>query len=193
MIISISGGSGSGKSFLAAKLSDYIQSTYAKRCSIISLDSYYKNSNIDFFENYDHPDAFNLNLLLEDLQTFTLNNIVIQREYCYVSKESKLVDKIEDVDIVLLEGIYTFYFKEIEKRSKFKLYIDVDEETRVRRRLTRDLEERSISYEENHKMLNDFVLDMHNRYITTQKDIADLVAPTSELRDIEKHLKSLFS
>ena len=188
MIIAIAGGTGSGKTTLSKK----IQELYKQHCninvSIVSMDNYYKNKHTHLFENYDHPNAFDIDLLYDDLSAFLSTGQVIKRSYDYVSKESYILEIEKDIQYVILEGLYPFYMKKIRDICSIKIYLDVDEKLRIQRRLLRDLEERNISIKENMKMINGFVKEMHKEYVVEQKELADQVFIGSENITFEEGL-----
>lgn len=193
MLIAIAGGSGSGKSHLSHQIADYLSDRCKLTVQPISMDNYYRNIHQEPFENYDHPDAFNIDQLCHDLDMVEQARRLPLREYSYVSKETDIIGMAENIDVVLLEGLYTFYFDPVRERSQMNLYIDTDETTRIERRLRRDREERSISEEENQAMLKDFVLDMHDRHVSRQKALADVVLTDSHLDHLLPSLKDRLS
>jgi len=171
MIISIAGGTGSGKSTLANELKNLYQEKH--NATVITMDSYYKNSRFESFENYDHPDAFNSTLLYNDLVYFKAHNTITKRLYNYENKESVIIEKSSEIDVLIVEGLYPFYDAKLRTLYDLKIYIDVNEEIRLKRRIQRDLLERNITKEENLRMINTFVKEMHRKYVSTQKKFAD--------------------
>ncbi len=181
MIITVAGGSGSGKSYLSTKMAKYLSEHHGLKTHALSMDGYYKNSHIEAFDNYDHPDAFNIPLLSQDLRLLKNTGNMPLRKYDYTSKQTTLSGTIECLDVLILEGLYSFYFQTIRTLSELTIFIDTDERKRISRRIKRDQKERAISPETNAKMLKDFVLKMHEKYIIQQKEKADIITPDSEL------------
>jgi len=173
-VIALAGGTGSGKTTIARDIAVQCELFFGLKACVVSMDNYYKNSNIDKFDNYDHPDAFNALLLSEDLNLFLSQKSVPLRRYSYSSKESDTVAVMRDIDLVILEGLYALHFPEIRQISCTNLYLDIDEETRIERRLKRDLCERNISEEENIRMIDNFVKKMHTQYVSKQKKFANI-------------------
>jgi uridine kinase len=175
MILAISGGSGSGKTTLSHALQTLYYSKLNIRATVVSMDNYYKNIFKEKFDNYDHPTAFNMELLHHDLSSYLSTGTMIKRSYDYITKTTKVLETATDVQIVILEGLYAFYEKPIRDLCTFKLYLDVDEKTRVQRRVLRDLKERNISKKENMEMIDAFVQPMYEKYIVKQKNYSDKV------------------
>jgi uridine kinase len=109
MIISIAGGTGAGKSTIAKEISKHYRQTYNLNSVVVSMDNYYKNIHLEKFENYDHPDAFNTTLLYDDLLHYIQTKSINIRKYDYESKESRYLETVSDVDLLVLEGLYAFY------------------------------------------------------------------------------------
>ena len=174
MIISIAGGTGAGKSTIAKEISKYYHQTYHLNSVVISMDNYYKNIHFERFENYDHPDAFNTTLLYGDLLHYTQTKSIAIRKYDYESKESRYLETVYDVDLLIFEGLYAFYTPKINALCNLTLYLDIKEDIRIQRRVIRDKRERNISEEENMKMITGFVREMHSLYIEKQKQYAML-------------------
>lgn len=173
MILAIAGGSGSGKTTVAKQLKDRYQKNAQKKVVIISMDDYYKNKHTEAFANYDHPDAFHVDALYDDLQHFLHSGSIVRRRYDYVSKQSHYLPTKTQVDIVIVEGLYSFYERKIRDLCTRTVYLDVEEELRIQRRLRRDVKERGISVQSNMQMLEDFVIEMHTKYVSQQKKMAD--------------------
>jgi len=180
MIIAIAGGTGSGKTTVANKIKELYTKESNINVSIVSMDNYYKNSNVQVFDNYDHPNAFNMNLLYDDLFTYLSKGQMIQRSYDFVSKECSTLRVENYVDIVILEGLYPFYLEKIQNICTLKIFLDIDEKLRIERRVSRDLEERGISLEENMKMIHSFVNEMYNEYVIKQRKMANRVFINNE-------------
>jgi uridine kinase len=138
------------------------------------MDNYYKNTHLEDFDNYDHPSAFDTTLLYENLNNFLQTNTVKQYEYNFYKKDRHLKQIHKNIDIVILEGLYAFYENRIKVLCTCKLYIDINSDIRIKRRLLRDKKERNISISKNMEMINNFVHKMHKEYVSKQKEYADL-------------------
>jgi len=191
MIISIAGGTGAGKSTIAKEISKHYQQTYNLNSVVVSMDNYYKNIHLEKFENYDHPDAFNTTLLYEDLLSYTQTKSIAIRKYDYESKESRYLKTVSNVDLLILEGLYAFYAPQIHTLCNLTLYLDIQENIRIQRRVIRDQKERNISKEENMKMFREFVQKMHTQYVEKQKEYAMVSFCNSD--NITDHLRAFFN
>ncbi|WP_294965728.1 hypothetical protein [Sulfurimonas sp.] len=180
MIVAIAGGTGSGKTTLSYAMKKIYTLRFNANVEIVSMDNYYKNENIEKFDNYDHPKAFNMTLLYNDLKEFLSTGNMQVRSYDYVTKESTIIRTQSNVKILILEGLYPYYEKKIRDICSIKLYLDIDEDTRIKRRLLRDLQERNISIEKNTQMIDSFVKEMHKKYVSKQKKKADKLFKSSE-------------
>jgi uridine kinase len=176
MIIAISGASGSGKTYL----SEHIKNLPSiKKIEVISIDNYYKNKEKEKFENYDHPNAFDIQTLLNDIHIFINESRVVKRLYSFTSKNSNITGSVHNVDILILEGLYSYFYREFKHLVDLKVFLDMDIEKSMQRRIRRDKIEREIQEEENIKMINSFVLKMYYKFVTQQIKDADIV-----LRDL---------
>ena len=173
MIVAIAGGTGSGKTTVSKAMKESYILRYNINVIVVSMDNYYKNENHETFDNYDHPSAFNIDLLYEDLYAFLSTGTIVKRSYDYVTKKSSITGSHSNVKVLILEGLYPFYEKKIRDICNLKLYLDVDEAVRHQRRLSRDLKERNISEKENMEMIDGFVKQMHKKYVSKQKEMAD--------------------
>lgn len=175
MIIAIAGGSGSGKTTVSKLMREKYKAQFQVNVEIISMDDYYKNIQKDSFENYDHPNAFNVDLLYSDLEIFNSTGTIEKRSYDYKTKQISVLYKALNVNIIILEGLYPYYNKKIKDLCSIKLFLDVNEETRMKQRLLRDLKERDIPIEDNMQMINGFVKEMYETYVTRQRRTADKI------------------
>jgi uridine kinase len=180
MIIAIAGGTGSGKTTVAKKIKELYTQESNINVTIISMDNYYKNKHTQVFDNYDHPNAFDIDLLYADLLTYLSTGKIVQRSYDYVLKERSVLAIEKNIHLIILEGLYSFYVKKIRDVCTLTLYLDVDEALRIKRRISRDLEERNISMEENMKMIHGFVNEMYKEHVLKQREMADKVYTNSE-------------
>ena len=177
-IIGISGGSCSGKTFISNKIREKFHN---KKIEIISLDSYYKDlSHIKFSEreknNFDQPDSFDFELLLNNLIELKKNGEVSIPKYSYKShtrkKNKKIITKKR---IVIIEGIFSLYNKNLRNEMNYKVFIDEDENIRLKRRLKRDIINRGRSKESIIKQYNNSVKKMHTKFVEPLKEFSDLI------------------
>src|SRR5512145_1587852 len=142
ILIGIAGGSGSGKTLVARTI---VRELGSQRVVVIDQDSYYKNlDQIPFRDrearNFDHPDAFDHELLGEHLRLLLEGHAIDQPVYDYAEhKRSQETRRISDHLVVVLEGILIFHDPELRALMDIKLYVDADSDERIIRRLRRDL------------------------------------------------------
>ncbi|HFS85448.1 MAG TPA: hypothetical protein ENK72_02390 [Epsilonproteobacteria bacterium] len=180
MILAIAGGTGSGKTTVARSLSKMYADSREYKVLTVSMDSYYKNIHEEAFDNYDHPEAFDMGLLHSDLEGFQNHSSMPLRRYSYQTKERDVTGEVKQVDLLILEGLYPFFDPKVRAMCDWKIYLDIEEKIRLKRRVTRDIEERGITVEENMTMIHGFVKKMHQRYVSLQKQHADRVYHTHE-------------
>tara|TARA_Y100001960_G_C14710227_1_gene846608 strand:- start:120 stop:722 length:603 start_codon:yes stop_codon:yes gene_type:complete len=176
-IIGIAGGSGCGKTFFTEKLIK----EFPKKIEVIKLDSYYKDlSHIKFIEreknNFDHPNSFEFDLLISNLNDLKKNDQVYIPIYDYNNhirkKETYLLLKKK---IIIIEGIYALYNENIRKRMDLKIFIDAEERIRLNRRIKRDTNSRGRTKASIINQYYKTVKPMHDKLISKTKNNADLV------------------
>lgn len=149
LMIGICGASGSGKSTLAAALAGAIQG----RCVLLAQDSYYKNHpDLPFSQrekiNYDEPDAFEHDLLLGDLKELAAGRPITRKAYDYAQHlRCDSPELIQPADVLILEGIHCFYDAGVRDMLDFKIYIRVDPDICLLRRVKRDILKRGRQIE----------------------------------------------
>ena len=148
LIIGIAGGSGSGKTTLALRLKERFGEDEVR---LISHDSYYKRHDELPFEercklNYDHPDAFDNDLLIEHLRELKAGSAIDCPVYDYADhNRSSEVQHIEPAPVLIVEGILPLAEPELCKLFDYKIYVDTDADERILRRILRDVKERGRS------------------------------------------------
>jgi uridine kinase len=177
-IIGITGGSGSGKSTIVRKISEV--------CSdfvFIPQDNYYKsatfinNENITAF-NFDHPDAFDMELLHSHLVKLKNNEPIEMPEYDFVHHRRKDESlKVEPKSLVIIEGLMVLYDKEIRDLLDLKLYVDTPDDIRFIRRLQRDIAERGRTAESVINQYLEVVRPGFYNFIAPTMKYADLIIP----------------
>ena len=180
ILIGIAGGSGSGKTLVARNI---VRDLGSGRVVIIDQDSYYKNlENIPFGDresrNFDHPDAFDNELLKRHMHALLSGTPVEQPIYDYT--EHRRLDETRHIGehlIVVLEGILIFTDAELRERMDIKLFIDADADVRFIRRLRRDLVERGRSVDSIIRQYEESVRPMHMQFVEPSKRWADVIIP----------------
>lgn len=181
IIIGIAGGSGSGKTTIANEI--YNQLHQNDRILTITQDSYYKNNdNLSMDErkkiNYDHPDAFDMKLLVEQLDQLMHYHSVEMPVYDFTTHtRSHKTIHTEPADIIILEGILVLSDKKLRDLMDIKVFVDTDEDIRFIRRLQRDTEQRGRSVSSVIEQYLATVKPMYNQFIEPTKRYADIIVP----------------
>ena len=180
IFIGITGGTGSGKSTIAKEI--YRQ--FGEDCiAMIEQDSYYKDQSHLSMEdrvktNYDHPNAFDNNLLVSHLESL-LNGHSIQKPSYDFSIHNRIEDttKVEPKEIVIVEGILILEDPRIRELLDIKIYVDTDADVRIIRRMVRDINERGRTMESVINQYLNVVKPMHNQCTEPTKKFADIIIP----------------
>ncbi|EOU2019053.1 uridine kinase [Clostridium perfringens] len=180
IFIGITGGTGSGKSTIAKEI--YRQ--FGEDCiAMIEQDSYYKDQSHLSIEdrvktNYDHPNAFDNNLLVSHLESL-LNGHSIQKPSYDFSIHNRIEDttKVEPKEIVIVEGILILEDPRIRELLDIKIYVDTDADVRIIRRMVRDINERGRTMESVINQYLNVVKPMHNQFTEPTKKFADIIIP----------------
>lgn len=177
IIIGIAGGTGSGKSTFTNK----IKEAFAEDTTVIYYDNYYKAQDELPFEerklqNYDHPDAFETDLLLEHLQKLKNGESVECPIYDYtIHNRSKEVTVIKPSPVIIIEGILVLQDERLRNQMDIKVYVDADADERILRRVIRDVEERGRDLQGIVDQYLTTVKPMHYVYVEPTKAMADVV------------------
>ena len=180
ILIGIAGGSGSGKTLVARTI---VRELGTDRVVVIDQDSYYRNlEDVPFRDrdsrNFDHPDAFDSELLKQHIRELLAGRGIDQPIYDY-SAHRRLDEtrRIGEHHIVVLEGILIFVDPELRDLMDIKLFIDADPDIRFIRRLRRDLVERGRSVDSVIKQYTESVRPMHLQFVEPSKRHADVIIP----------------
>ena len=187
-IIGITGGSGSGKTFLCDNLVNHFN---ANDILEIKLDSYYfdlKHLKMEEREknNFDHPSSFDFNLLykhLKQIQEGLITNIPVYDYTTHTRKsEYQIINK--EYCLILVEGILSLYNEQIRNMMSFSVYIDIPNNIRKKRRLKRDLAQRERTAESISLQYTNTVEPMYTKYIKPTKKFSDVVIKEINYKDI---------
>ncbi|WP_057978422.1 uridine kinase [Caloramator mitchellensis] len=180
LLIGIAGGTGSGKSTVAKEI---FQSLPGENIVVIEQDSYYKDQSHLSLEdrvktNYDHPDAFDTELLIEHLKTLLNGNPIDKPIYDFeVHNRKKETVKVEPKDIIILEGILILAEPEIRNLLDIKIFVDTDADVRIIRRIRRDIKERGRTIDSVIEQYMGVVRPMHLQFVEPTKRYADIIIP----------------
>ncbi len=180
IIIGIAGGSGSGKTTIAREIYRILNDDHIL---IVTQDSYYKkNSNLPLAErqkiNYDHPDAFDMPLLVSQLKQLRDRQAIEMPVYDFTAhtRSDKTLHQ-EPADIIILEGILVLADKALRDLMSIKIYVDTDDDIRFIRRLQRDIKERGRSLDSVISQYLRTVKPMYHQFIEPTKRYADIIVP----------------
>lgn len=177
ILIGIAGGTGSGKSTFTNRIKD----AFGDRVSILYHDNYYKAHDEMPFEerkklNYDHPDAFDTELLVEHIKALKSGQSIICPTYDYSQhNRAKNTVTIEPRKVILIEGILTLCDSRLRDLMDIKIFVDADADERILRRVLRDTKERGRDIENIIDQYLTTVKPMHYLYVEPTKSYADLV------------------
>lgn len=181
LIIGIAGGSASGKTSIAKAIFDNFKDK--KSVVIIRQDDYYKDqTHLDMSErlktNYDHPFAFDNDLLVKHLDSLLDGKSICKPIYDFKihTRDSK-TDLINPTDVIIIEGLFVLEDKTLRDRLDIKLFVDTDDDVRFIRRLQRDVIERARTMESVIEQYLSTVKHMHISFIEPSKRFADLIIP----------------
>src|SRR5262245_17070877 len=180
ILIGIAGGSGSGKTLVARTI---VRELGSDRVVIIDQDSYYRNlEDVPFRDrearNFDHPDAFDTDLLRHHVRELLAGRAIQQPIYDY-SRHRRLSETrhVGEHLVIVLEGILIFCDPELRALMDIKLFIDADPDVRFIRRLRRDLVERGRSVDSIVRQYEESVRPMHQQFVEPTKRYADVIIP----------------
>lgn len=178
IIIGVAGGTASGKSTLVHRL----QETFVDEdVVVLSHDYYYKAHDELPLEqraklNYDHPDAFDTGLMVEDLKTLCSGKTIHCPVYDYtIHNRSTDTVEVQPTKVVIVEGILIFHPKELRDLMDIKIFVDTDADVRILRRILRDVKERGRSLDSVIGQYLDTVKPMHAQFVQPSRQYADIV------------------
>ena len=177
-VIGITGGSGSGKSTIVRKIGEVCPDF-----AFIPQDNYYKsavfinNSNITAY-NFDHPDAFDMELLYRHLSDLKHGIGIDMPLYDFVHhcRKTETVH-LDPAPLIIVEGLMVLFDPEIRKLLDLKIYVDTPDDIRFIRRLLRDINERGRTLDSVVKQYLEVVRPGHSLFIEPTKEYADIIIP----------------
>lgn len=180
LVIGISGGTGSGKTTFASKI---INKMNSDEVILIEQDSYYKDlSNMSLQErekvNFDHPDAIDNDLLINHILSLKQYKKINKPVYDFVSHTRKQhCIELSPSKIIIVEGILIFVDKQLRDLFDIKIFIDTDDDVRLLRRISRDLNERGRFFKDVKNQYLETVKPMHLEFVEPAKRWADIIIP----------------
>lgn len=187
IIVGIAGGSGSGKTTVAMRVAAQFPN---RRVVILHHDSYYRDrTDLSLEEraalNFDHPDAFENELVAQHLLELRSGRAIEQPIYSYErhAREEQTLT-VGPASVIFLEGIQVLAITELRELMDIKLYVDCDADERLMRRILRDIHERGRSVHSILEQYEETVRPMHLQFVEPSKRNADLVIPRGGYNEV---------
>lgn len=202
LVIGIAGGSGSGKT----TLTNQIAAAFPDEITVINHDNYYKAHDDMTYEersrlNYDHPNSFDTDLMIEHLKLLKSGKSVECPIYDYtIHNRSKNTLTIMPSQVIIVEGILIFENQALCEQMDIRVYVDTDADLRIIRRIRRDVMERARSLDSVINQYMDTVKPMHEQFVEPSKKNASIIVPEGGynpvamemiLNHIRSHLQKL--
>ncbi len=178
-VLGIAGGTGSGKTTLVR----HLQERLGANVSVISCDNYYKRHDELPYEqrcrlNYDHPDAFDMDLMVEQIEALRRGETIACPVYDFtVHNRSNETLLIPPTDVIILEGILLFADARLRALMDVRIFVDADADVRILRRVVRDVSQRGRSLESVVRQYLTTVKPMHEQYVEPSKRFAHIIVP----------------
>jgi uridine kinase len=176
MIIGIAGGTGSGKT----TLTEHLAAHFGANISVVHHDNYYKRQNVPFAErckqNYDHPDAFDTDLMVQQLRELKDGHAIRCPVYSY--SDHNRTDEtvlIQPAPVIIVEGILIFQDPRLRELMDIRIFVETDADVRILRRALRDVEERGRSMQSVVQQYLTTVKPMHEQFVEPTRKYADIV------------------
>ena len=177
MLIGIAGGTGSGKTTLTKRLKE----TFGGDVSVVYHDNYYRaHTGMTYDQraalNYDHPDAFDTELMVSDLKKLLAGQTIHCPVYDYsIHNRSEQTVEVRPTKVVIVEGILIFENPALRDLMDIKIFVDTDADVRILRRIARDVKERGRSLDSVIDQYLTTVKPMHEQFVQPSRQYADIV------------------
>lgn len=179
-IIGIAGGTGSGKTTVVNKIMKALE---GESVAVIPQDSYYNdNTHLTMEErrliNYDHPDAFDWDLMHQQISALRMGQSIEQPTYDYIiSNRMAETIHIDPCKVIIIEGIMALYHSSLRELMDLKIFVDTDDDVRLIRNIRRDTVERGRTPEMVIERYLKVLKPMHEQFIEPTKRHADIIIP----------------
>lgn len=180
LVIGIAGGSGSGKTTVVRALTEQLK----EKVVVLPQDSYYKDSSHLPLEerqkvNFDHPDSIDFPLLIRQMAQLKNGETIEQPVYSYLtcSRSKTETVTVTPADVIIIEGILIFTCAELRKQMDIKIFVDADDDDRLMRVMTRDIQERGRDMDAVIDRYSKVVKPMYLQFIEPSKRYADIIIP----------------
>ena len=196
-LVGISGGSASGKTRFLQSLQELFS---RDELCIVSQDNYYRSSEHHIYDenghvNFDLPECIDYAQFISDLHQLKSGKAVERKEYTFqLQEEDRTTLRFEPARIIVIEGLFIFWFEEIFRLLDLKVFIDAADDVKLERRIRRDTSERGIPYDQVIYQWKNHVLPAYEKYLLPFKNAADMIVNNNEhfnnsLRVIENHFR----
>ncbi|HBD30256.1 MAG TPA: uridine kinase [Oscillibacter sp.] len=176
IFIGIAGGTGSGK----PTLTEHLKQHFGDDISVVHHDSYYKYQDRPFEErckqNYDHPDAFETDLMVEQLKELKAGKAIRCPVYSYADHQrTSETELIQPSKVVIVEGILIFQDPRLREMLDIKIFVETDADVRILRRALRDVRDRGRTLESVITQYLTTVKPMHEQFVEPSRKYADII------------------
>ena len=180
LIVGIAGGSGSGKSTVARKVAELLTDSSV---ASVSMDAYYRNmTHLTFDErrqlNWDHPDVVDIELLGDQLEALASGAAIDKPVYDFVTHlRAARTESVSGADVVIVDGILLFWDPRIRALCDIRIFVDVEADIRLIRRIGRDMRVRGRQLQDILDQYVSTVRPMHQEFVEPTKQFADIIVP----------------
>lgn len=195
VIIGISGGSGSGKTYFLKKLLNHFE---VDQISLFSLDNYYlpidqQKKDKNGIENFDRPESLDLTRMVEDLAKLKSGHDITIEEYNFNfrDKPGRQIT-IQATPVIIAEGIFALHYKEMRKLLDLKIFIDTPDYLMLKRRILRDAEERGYDIQDVLYRFEHHVMPAYRQFIYPSRHDADMIIPNHDQFDKALHVVTTY-
>jgi len=178
-VVGIAGGTGAGKTTVAREITTGVEESVTR----LPLDNYYRDlSHLAFEErtsvNYDHPSAFEWELVYEHLNALLSGQEIEMPQYDFtVHNRIEETETVEPTDVIVVEGILALYDEDVNEMLDLRVYVETDADVRILRRIRRDVIDRDRDLEGVIDQYLSTVKPMHEQFIEPTKKHADIIIP----------------
>lgn len=183
-VLGIGGGSGSGKTFLANKITENVQ----KDVQIVPIDRYYQPFNNLTEEerkhvDFDSPETIDWNLLREHIKKLKTGRKIKMPCYSFEENTRTGIEEVEPANIIIIEGIHVFHDQRLNDIIDFKIFLDVDADIRAAQRMKRDIEARNREPEFAANQYIEKTREAHQKHVEPTKNIADKLLERNQITE----------
>ena len=178
-VIAIAGGTGAGKTTVATQITETVDESVTR----IPLDNYYQDlAHLDFEEraevNYDHPSAFEWDLLVDQLDSLLSGQAIERPQYdfeAHLRTDERVA--VDPTEVIVVEGILALYDESVTEMTDLRVYVETDADVRILRRIRRDVAQRGRGLEGVIDQYLSTVKPMHEQFVEPTKKHADIIIP----------------